>query len=73
MELWVDIITSLQNLIEYGDMMGFGSDSYQVLWLGFEQQELPESLSSIVRFSGNTDRVFSSITIADIQVRVEVP
>ena len=45
-----------------GDMMGFGSDFYQVLWLGFVQQELPESLSSIARFSGNTDRVFSSIT-----------
>ena len=41
----VDIISSLQNLIEYGDTMGFGSDSYQVLWLGFVQQELPETLS----------------------------
>ena len=30
----VDIISSLQNLIEYGETMGFGSDSYQVLWLG---------------------------------------
>ena len=58
----VDIISSLQNLIEYGETMGFGSDSFQVLWLGFVQQELPESLSSIARFSGNTDRVFSSIT-----------
>ena len=58
----VDIVSTLQNLIEYRESMGFGSNSYQVIWLAFVQNELPESLSSIARFAGNTDKVFSSIT-----------
>ena len=34
----------------------------QVIRLALIQNELPESLSSIARFAGNTDKVFSSIT-----------
>ena len=57
----VDIITSMKNLIDFGQKMGFGDTAFEPMLLMFAKHELKEALAGITRFSGDVDKVFSSI------------